>query len=68
MAAAVTVAKQLNALLRRKTSANLAQILDAAITTPLRSLPRAYAVTSLPFMPRWTCHGRRAPSRARSTG
>ena len=36
VAAAITVAKQLNALLRRKTSENLTQILDAAIVTPLK--------------------------------
>ena len=36
VAAAITVAKQLNALLRRKTSDSLAQILDAAIATPLK--------------------------------
>src|ERR1700712_3642210 len=34
--AAITAAKQLNALLRRKTSDSLAQILDAAIATPLK--------------------------------
>ena len=36
VAAAITVAKQLNALLRRKTSESLTPILDAAITTPLK--------------------------------
>ncbi len=36
VAAAITVAKQLNALLRRKTSESLTQILDAANATPLR--------------------------------
>ena len=36
VAAAITVAKQLNALLRRKTSGSLIQILDAAVATPLR--------------------------------
>ena len=33
---AITVARQLDALLRRKTSGNLTQILDAAVATPLR--------------------------------
>ncbi len=36
VADAITVAKRLNALLRRKTSDNLTQILDAAATTSLR--------------------------------
>jgi transposase len=36
VAAAITLAKQLNALLRRKRSESLAQILDAAIATPLK--------------------------------
>jgi len=36
VAAAITVAKQLNALLRRKTSEKLTQILDAAVATPLK--------------------------------
>lgn len=36
MAAAITVAKKLNALLRRKTSESLAQILNAAVATPLK--------------------------------
>ena len=36
VAAAITVAKQLNTLLRRKTSGSLTQILDAAIATPLK--------------------------------
>jgi len=36
VAAAITVAKQLNALLRRKTSESLTQVLDAAIATPLK--------------------------------
>ena len=36
VAAAITVAKQLNALLRRKTSESLTEILDAAIVTPLK--------------------------------
>jgi transposase len=36
VAAAITVAKQLNALLRRKTSESLTQILDVAIATPLK--------------------------------
>ena len=36
VAAAITVAKQLNALFRRKTSESLTQILDAAIATPLK--------------------------------
>ena len=36
VAAAITVAKQLNALLRRKTSGSLTQILDAAVATPLK--------------------------------
>lgn len=36
VAAAITVAKQLNALLRRKTSESLTQILDVAVTTPLK--------------------------------
>ena len=36
VAAAIAVAKQLNALLRRKTSESLTQVLDAAITTPLK--------------------------------
>ncbi len=37
MADAITVAKRLNALLRRKTSDGLSQILDAAAKTPLKS-------------------------------
>ena len=37
MADAITVAKRLNALLRRKTSEGLSQILDAATETPLKS-------------------------------
>ena len=37
MADAITVAKRLNALLRKKTSEGLAQILDAAAGTPLKS-------------------------------
>ena len=37
MADAITVAKRLNALLRRKTSDGLSQILDAAAETPLKS-------------------------------
>ena len=36
LAAAITVAKKLNALLRRKTSDSLTEILDAAIGTPLK--------------------------------
>lgn len=36
VAAAITVAKQLNALLRRKTSESLTEILDAASATPLK--------------------------------
>ena len=36
VAAAITVAKQLNALLRRKTSESLTAILDAAVATPLK--------------------------------
>ncbi len=36
VARAITVAKQLNALLRRKTSGSLTQILDAAVATPLK--------------------------------
>ena len=36
MAAAIIVAKQLNALLRRKASESLTQILDAANATPLK--------------------------------
>ena len=36
VAAAIAVAKQLNALLRRKTSESLTQILDAAVATPLK--------------------------------
>ena len=36
VAPAITVAKRLNALLRRKTSEILSQVLDAAITTPLK--------------------------------
>ena len=36
VASAITVARQLNGLLRRKTSGSLAQILDAAAATPLR--------------------------------
>ena len=36
MAAAITVAKQLNALFSRKTSESLTQILDAAVATPLK--------------------------------
>ena len=36
VAAAITVAKQLNMLLRRKISGSLTQILDVAVTTPLK--------------------------------
>jgi transposase len=36
VAAAIAVAKKLNALLRRKTSESLTQILDAAVATPLK--------------------------------
>ena len=36
VASAITVARQLNGLLRRKTSGSLTQILDAAAATPLR--------------------------------
>ena len=36
MASAITMAKRLNELLRRKTSGSLTQILDAAAATPLR--------------------------------
>ncbi len=38
VAAAISVAKQLNALLRQKTSESLTKILDAAIPTPLKDL------------------------------
>lgn len=37
MADAITMAQRLNALLRRKTSNGLSQILDAAAETPLKS-------------------------------
>ena len=68
VAAAIAVAKQLNALLRRKTSESLTQILHAAVATPLADLPRAYVATSPPSKPRSISHGRRARSKARSIG
>lgn len=37
MAGAITVAKQLNTLLRRRTGENLTHLLDAAVTTPLKN-------------------------------
>ena len=40
VAAAITVARQLNALLRRKTSESLTKILDAALATPLKDFAR----------------------------
>ena len=58
VAAAITVAKQLNALLRRKTTDSLTQILHAAVATPLKDfaagLRRDAAAIQAALDLRWT--------------
>lgn len=58
VASAITVARQLNGLLRRKTSGSLTQILDAAAATPLRdfaaSLRRDLAAVQAALDLPWT--------------
>jgi len=68
LANAIAVAKRLNALLRRRSTESLTEVLDAAVATPLKKLAGSCVAISVPCRQYLISRGRQAQSKVRSTG